>query len=126
MSIRDLRDRSRRSLHTALAVAAVCVDLDTEEATACSVRVHHRTQAFGDMAGFDYAPAERVTTVPEIVVLAEEVTPKRGMVFSLAADEAYEVETVMPRNGITVTTQVTRMSQAKIDAANLPLPEASA
>ena len=125
MSIRDLRNRSRKSLHTALAVDAIYVDLDTNEATPCSVRVHTRTAAFGDMAGFDYAPAERMTPVPEIVVLASEVQPKqRSGAFSIAADEAYEVEIVMPRDGITITTQVTRMSQSEIDAANLPLPGA--
>ena len=124
MSVRDLRDRSRMSLHKALSVPAICVDLDNATETPCSVRVHDRTQGFGDMTGFDYAPAERITTVPEIVVLASEITPKRGFVFSLAADEAYEVEIVMPRDGITITTQVTRMSQSEIDAATLPLPGA--
>lgn len=122
MSIRDLKARSRLSLHTAMSVPAIYVDPDTQAETSCSVRVHSRTQMFGDMAGFDYAPAERVATVPEIVALASEVSPVRGGVFSLAADEAYEVETVMPRDGITVTTQVTRMRQSEIDAAALPLP----
>jgi len=124
MSIRDLRNRSRLSLHTALAVPAVYVDLDVPSNTDCTVRVHERTQNFGDMAGFDYAPAERVLMVPEIVVLADEIQPKRGMIFSLAADEAYEVEVVMPRDGITITAQVTRMTQARITELALPLPGA--
>lgn len=124
MSIRDLKNRSRGALHTALSVPAIYVDLDTAQETPCSVRVHDRTQAFGDMAGFDYAPAERLTEVPRIVSLVSEISPVRGGVFSIAADEAYTVEIVMPRDGITITTEVTRMSQSEIDAATLPVPAA--
>ena len=123
MSIRDLKNRSRLALHRQLSIPAVYYDRDTEQATPCTVRVHHRKDGFGDMAGFDYAPAERMVTVPEIVALIAEVSPSRGGVYSIASDEAYVVETVMPKDGITVTTQVTRLRQSQIDAAPLPLPE---
>jgi len=124
MGIRDLKNKSRTALHTAMSVPAIYVDADAVppvEAT-CSARVHDRTRAFGDMAGFDYAPVERMTAVPEIVSLAAEVSPVRGGIFSIAADEAYEVETVMPPDGITVTSQVTRMKQSEIDDLDLPYP----
>lgn len=122
MSIGDLKNRSRLALHKALSFPAIAVDLDAQTQTVCSIRVHHRTDAFGDMTGFDYAPAERLITVPEVVVLASEITPKRGHVFSVAADEAYVVETPLPRDGLTITAQCTRMSQTEIDAAALPVP----
>lgn len=93
-----------------MAVPAVYYSKDRQTAQACTVRVHHRTQAFGDLTGFDYAPAERVTTVPEIVFLASEVSPSRGGAVSLAADEAYEIEATFPRDGLTITCQVSRMS----------------
>lgn len=114
MSIRDLRKKARASLHQAMSVPAVYYSRDRQTQVACTVRVHNRTQRFGDLTGFDYAPAERVTTVPEIVFLADEVSPSRGGAVSLAADEAYEVEAVMPRDGLTVTVQVTRMSAADL------------
>lgn len=78
------------------------------------------------MTGFDYAPAERLTIVPEIVVLAGEVSPSRGGVFSLAADEAYEVEVPFPRDGLTITSQVTRMSAKDLEKEDptLTFPEA--
>ncbi|AET42267.1 hypothetical protein DSS3P1_54 [Ruegeria phage DSS3-P1] len=124
MSFRDLKNRSRLSLHQAMSFPAIYVDLDTLAETACRVRYHDRQQAFGDMAGFDYAPAERVETVPKIIVLASEVSAKRGGVFSVSATEAYTVENVLPPDGITVTIEVTRMRQSEIDAAVLPVPEA--
>ena len=74
------------------------------------------------MAGFDYAPAERLLTVPKIVALAAEVSPARGGTFVLASDEAYDVEIAEPRDGITITAQVTRMGQADQTAAGLPVP----
>lgn len=115
MSIRDLRKKARTSLHTAMSVPAVYHSKDRSLALACTVRVHHKQAGFGDMTGFDYAPAERITIVPEIVVLAEEVSPSRGGVFSLAADEAYQVEVAFPRDGLTITAQVTRMSAKDLE-----------
>lgn len=126
MSIRDLKNRSRQTLHDRLAFAAVyAADADAVVGTDCTIRHHERQQAFGDMAGFDFAPAERVEVVPKIVCLNAEVTPKRGGVFSVSATEAYEIEVVFPPDGITTTAQVTRMKQSEIDAANLPVPGAA-
>ncbi len=105
-----------------MSVPAVYVDPGRTVAVACSIRVHNRTQAFGDMVGFDYAPVERLTPVPKIVALAGQVSPARGGTFVLAADEAYDVEVVEPRDGLTITSQVTRMSVADLTAAGLPLP----
>lgn len=125
MSIRDLRKKARAALHQAMAVEAIYHDPDRTTQTACTIRVHHRKDAFGDMAGFDYAPAERQAVVPEIIALAEEVSPARGGVFSLAADEAYTVEVPMPRDGLTITAQATRMSSTALEAEDptLTFPE---
>jgi hypothetical protein len=123
MSIRDLKKRSRLALHDRMSFPAYHVDLDAGTESLCSIRHHERQGAFGDMAGFDYAPVERVEITPRIVVLAAEVSAKRGDVFSVSASEAYEVETVMPPDGITVTIEVTRMRQSEIDAAALPVPD---
>ena len=122
MSIRDIRNRSRLALHNALKLGAIYVDLDAATQTPCTVRVHNRVQLFGDMAGFDYAPAEQVAEVPKIVSLNSEVAPARGGIFSLSATEAYEVEFVPPQDGITTKSECTRMRQADIDAAALPVP----
>ena len=120
MGIRDLRNRARADLHRAMSIPAIYVAPDGSAQSPCTIRVHARTKAFGDMTGFDYTPAERIEIVPEIVTLADEVIP--GGMFSVAEDEAYTVEVVMPRDGITVTSQVTRMSATEISAAGLPVP----
>lgn len=119
---RDIRDRARRSIHANFEVAAIYIDPEDDSEIELTIRTHHRTHNSGDVSGYDYGPAERVETVPEIVALAEAVNPKRLGVFSLAADEAYRVETVMPVDGITVTTQVVRLRQSDIDEAGYPVP----
>lgn len=124
---RDLQARARKVLHDALSVPALYYPLARDgstEGVPCTVRVHHRTQAFGDMTGFDYDPAERVETVPEVVFWVEEVTPVRGGVVSVAADEAYQIETVLPRDNATITAQVSRRTQAQIDADTFSYPGA--
>lgn len=122
MSIRDLRNRARTDLHNAMKIPAAYIAPGAGGAPVpCGIRVHHRTKPFGDMTGFDYAPAERIEDVPEIVALVAEVSPERGGVFSIAPLEAYAVETVMLPDGITVTCQVSRLNDA--NATGLPLPE---
>lgn len=124
---RELQQRSRRALHTALKVDALYYPLERDASTEgvpITVRVHHRTQSFGDMTGFDYDPAERIETVPEIVFLREQVTPSRGAVVSIAEDEAYQVGVVFPPKGITIKAQVSRWSQAQIDSDVISYPGA--
>jgi hypothetical protein len=122
MSIRDLRARARGALHGALSVPAVHIAKADGAATPCTVRYHDRTSRMGDLTGFDYGPVERTESTPEIVALFAEVQPRRGDLFSVASDEAYRVETPLPRDGITVTCEVTKLSQTDIDAAALPVP----
>ncbi len=123
MSIRDLKNKSRLALHDRLGFRAIYVDLDTRAETPCTIRVHEYNGSSGDMAGFDYAPAERFFEAPQVVILKDALVPTRAGVFSVAADEAYSVETVKPPHGITITINVTRMSQSEIDTAVLPVPE---
>lgn len=118
----DLQRRARLALHTAMSVPAIYHSPDRLTQVSCTVRVHDRTKPFGDMTGFDYDPATRLESVPEIVVLDSEVTPVRGGVFSLAADIQYQVETPKPRDGLTITSQVSRRSQAKVAAEPLAYP----
>ena len=97
MSIRDLRKRSRLSLHGAMSFAAVYNDVDAGTTANCTVREHSRTQMFGDMAGFDYAPAERAETVPKIIALVSEVSPVRGGIFAVARTKRMRSRASYPR-----------------------------
>lgn len=121
-SKRDLQRRARNALHTALSVPAIYHSPDRQTTVECRIRVHENTKPFGDMVGFDYDPAERIAQVPEIVMLADEVSPSRGGVFSLAADVQYQVETVNPRDGLTRSVQVSRRSESRVAAEPLAFP----
>lgn len=118
--IRDIRNTARASLHEAMHVEAIHIAASDSTETAVKVRIHHRTQAFGDMTGFDFDPAQRIERVPEVVALAADITPARGDVFSILAGEAYTVEVPLPVDGITITCQCTRMSAS--EAAGLSVP----
>lgn len=123
MSIRDLKNRARAQLHDRMSDLAIYVPVGGGVLVPCAVRVHHRQKAFGDMVGFDYAPAERMEISPEVVALAAEVAPTRGGVFSIAPGIAYRVETPMPIDGLTITAQVTKVVDATL-LASLPIPGA--
>lgn len=120
-SIRDLRARARADLHGAFRVPAVYIAPDEAE-TVCSIRVHHRLPMLGNRPAAETGyGAQRAEDVPQVVVLAAEVSPVRGGVFSVAVGEAYEVLHVLPVEGITQTCQVGRMSET--EATDLTVPE---
>lgn len=125
--IRDLRTRSRLALHEAMSFPAIYVAPDLTE-TAVTIRYHYMSQSFGDMTGFDFDPVQRSEIVPEIICLVpgaktgDGVDPDRGGVFSVSADEAYEVKLAKPRDGITIKSQVTHLSESEIAARALPVP----
>lgn len=123
MSIRDLKEKSRRALHDRLGSRAIYVDRDTRAETPCVVRLHEAGAATGDMAGFDFGPAEMLIETPRIVILTGTVIPTRAGVFSFSATEAYACETVKPPHGITTMVECTTMTPAQIAAAALPFPE---
>lgn len=122
MSIRDLKNKSRLALHNRLGFPAIYVDTDTQAATPCKIRVHEYQGTSGDMAGFDFGPAERQFEQPQVVMLHGIFEPVRAGVFSVSATEAYRVETVKLPHGITVTIECTQMSPEEIAAAGLPVP----
>lgn len=123
MSIADLRARARAALHTRMSDVALYIAPGQLGHTVCTIRVSDQTKKVGDLVGFDFASAERVESVPEIVALLSEVDPVRGGIFSLAPGVAFRVEAPMPPHGITVNCQVTRVEDAAV-LNGLPVPVA--
>ena len=124
MSIGSVKLAARLALHRAMSRAAVYVSHDGA-VTPCTVRVHREVAPFGAGGGAaGYGAAERVELIPEVVALAAEIDPERGGVFVVAADtggfEGYEVENPLLPDGITVSSQVSRLSAEQI--AGLPTP----
>ena len=83
-------------------------------------RVNSKDEPVGDLAGTSLGYAERVETVPKLIFLADEHDPQRGNVYAVGPEEAYEIDTVEPRDGITVTANASRLS--KKDAAKYDYP----
>jgi hypothetical protein len=116
---------ARRKLHGNMSVPALYFMPPYDEVLTlvqdCTVRVHDHMQALGDLKGTNFNYAEVEDDSPKIVFLRDEIAPKRGMVISVSNGVAYQVDTVKPPNGITITANVSRM--AAKDAVGFPVPE---
>lgn len=92
----------------------------------CTVRVHSKMNALGELKGTSFDYAERHEMIPRLIFLIEEVVPANGSVVTIIdpatlLKEAYRVDNRLPRDGITVTAEVTVMTPAEY--AGLPFPE---
>lgn len=118
MSIRDIKRRARLELHRRLSVPALYIPAQGVTPIPCAVRVHTKFGALGEPE-----MAQRVEVEPKLVFLVSELPAplrvKTGKV-SVEAGEAYLIEAVEPRDDITITARVSRLSEA--DATGLPLP----
>ena len=103
---------ARQRLHARLAVAAnAYAGGDPEvEPDATRLRVASRIEPIGSLTGSGYTYAERWEDSPKLIFLISEHTPERGDVYSLAADIAYVVEAVEPRDGLTISARAARLS----------------
>lgn len=120
MSLRELRNRSRLSLHQHMMVLAYYIAGD-EAPVPCSVRVHRRIAALGDVKGTSFGYATSYEPTPQIIFLASEISaPARSAIVSVEPGEAYRIDNVQPRDGLTITTEVVQLSEA--EAAGLPWP----
>lgn len=127
-SFRKKLNMARRKLHGNMSVPALYFMPDYDPVLTlvkdCTVRVHDHMQALGDLKGTNFNYAEVEDNSPTIVFLREEITPKRGMIISVSKGVAYQIDTVKPPNGITVTASVSRITEK--DAALFPVPEEDA
>jgi hypothetical protein len=118
---RDILRRGRRDVHQHMHVAALYI-VEGAEPLPCTVRVHNKFLALGDMKGtsFDYAEREDIT--PKLILWREEIPqPQRNAIISVEAGEAYQIDHIAPPDDLTITATVIRMSAD--DAAGLPVPE---
>lgn len=118
-------NKARRKLHDNMSVPALYFvppyDPVLTLVTPVTVRVHDHMQALGDLKGTNFNYAEVEDDSPKIVFLREEIVPKRGMMISVSPGVAYNIDTVKPPNGITVTANVSRVTEK--EATGFPVPE---
>jgi len=109
---RAIKDKARARLHDRMRVESYCYVGGPDTApTTVWLRVNSKDEALGDLAGTSLAYAERRETVPKLIFLAEEHDPQRGSVYAVGPEEAYKVDTVDPRDGITVTVIASRLTK---------------
>lgn len=96
--------------------------------TTCTVRVHTKQEALGEVAGTSFDYAEKHEFIPRLIFLVDEVPePERGGVVTITDPvtgdlEAYMIDNRLPKDGITVTAEVTVMTASQY--TGLPFPEA--
>ncbi len=118
---RDIKRQGRQRLHQAMGVPALYIPVQGATPVPCTVRVHSKFAALGQLSG-NSGDAERAEAEPKIIFLASEVpTPRVNGVVSVEPGEAYRVAASDPVDDITITAKVTRLSVK--DATGLPLPQ---
>jgi hypothetical protein len=124
MSLRAIKAQARRDLHEAMRVPALYLPDwpgDVEDAIPCHVRVHTRFEALGDMTGTSLGYAEVTEQTPKLIFWREELNPSQGGVVSVELGEAYRIQSIDPKDGLTITALVSPMSAAQ--SIGLPVPE---
>lgn len=130
--IRALKDRARLQLHKAMEIPAIYIwttDAGTTFNLPCTVRLHTDDKALGDVRGTSFGYAERHEKISRIIFLAAgaaAIDPDNGAIVSFAPGEAYRVDNVLPRDGITITAEVTKLLPSDVIGAPLPYPGAPA
>ena len=109
---RSQLDAARRRLHDRLAVSTLCYPDGNPDGTsvATRVRIASKVEAIGTLAGGGLAYAERFGDAPRLIFLVEEREPRRGDVYSVAEELAYQVEAVEPVDGLTVSALANRLT----------------
>lgn len=113
--LREIRARARADLHKAMRVPTLYYPEGPEgpsEIVWC--RVHAKTVETGDRTGTSLGAAERIEGPPQIVFWAADAhTPARGNIYIASPGEGYQIETVEPRDGETITARCERMPTHK-------------
>lgn len=113
-TLRGIKDRARARLFERMKVETLAyAGGPAGPSETVFVRVNSEDRAAGDLAGTSLGYAEVVQTQPKLIFLHADHIPVRGNVYVVGSHEAYQVEVVEPRDGITVTAQAVRLSEAK-------------
>lgn len=119
---REIRRRARRDLHRELMVESFCYPTGdpADPPARVNIRVWPEFMLLGDMKGTSFEYAEVEENSPMILVMKEDLVPRRGMVFSVEPGEAYRVDRVKPLDDISYTCPCVRLSES--EAAGFAAP----
>jgi hypothetical protein len=112
-----MKPEYRRAVHDTLAVPAILIVDDTTQVPV-TVRLHGRQKDLGPPQ--DYHGAGRYEGVARAILWRSDLAAPlaRGAVLSVAAGEAYTLDTVHPHDGATVAVEITRLDESE----GLPTP----
>ena len=112
---------ARAQVHDFMSVPAFCF-MDPAEVNPrlATVRVHEKWLALGDLKGtnFNYAEVEEMT--PRIIFWRANFIPVRKMFVSIEAGVAFQIDTVLPPDDVTVTATAARLQVEK--TTRFPVP----
>lgn len=117
MSIQDIKERARKSLHDTMSrPARLFLDPTSGVALEITARYHAKPGLVGDLKGTNLSYAENHDDVESVVFWREELIPTlgypgiptRGSLVLFTDVEAYWVDNVMPPDGQTIRAEVTR------------------
>lgn len=111
-SFRAIKRKARRQLHERLADQVLYVPTLSGEPRPATARLHLSFDALGELrrAGF----AEQQEYDPEIVFMADEVTPRRDGCVITEDMGVWKISNVLPPDDITITAEVVRLSDSQV------------
>lgn len=116
MSWRDQKREVRRIVHRTMQIPAV---YHGEEAIPVNIRLHTKFDAIGDDRSMGWA--EMQVSRPRVIFMIEDgVEPQRGGVVFIQPGEAYFVDNVLPPDEISITAEVSRMTEQQLKRNGFP------
>ena len=112
-SLRQKFGNARTKLHERLSRTANCYDGPDDTAPApVQLRIAPRLESVGALPNGSQAYAERWQDNPKLIFLRAD-TPARGSIYVVEPGMAYQVDSVEPADGVTVTAYATRLTETQ-------------
>lgn len=123
MSIQQIRETARGSLHAFMGRPANYYATPAATPVLTKVRAHSKRGQIGDLPGTNLNYAETFDRKETVVMWAADVpAPARGGLIHLSAAEGYWIDAAEPQDGQTITVTVTKATASEL--VGLPLPGA--
>lgn len=120
MAFRDIKERSRRALHDFMGQPASYYATPLANPVLVKVRPHTKRGVIGDLPGTNLNYAETFDRKEQVVFMADEIVPAAGSLVVLTATEGYWINTLEPRDGLTITANVISASEEELLGLTLP------
>jgi len=124
MSIRAVRESSRRLLHAHMGEPARYYPTPTSmlpTSLVITARAHSNVAKAGDLAGTNLSYAETQDRVETLVFMVDEVPdPARNGLVIFDSATGYFINNNLPPNGITITSEVIRAEQRDLIGFRTP------